>query len=176
VVFLILDLAKLKTNSEVCNILVLECLGLVESNKIIIVTLGPITKLRFGHNPIANNSLESFLFFFFSLHLALCDWFFCFMIFYNGKQSLENGARVHNRPPTSWALNVPCPPTHHISSNLIVPIAHLFIMCHHKPILHLIPHVNHKLMDSLKCSNFVFISHMVTFLPKLHMSLECLAF
>jgi hypothetical protein len=47
-VFIIPDFAKLKTRNEVCNILVLECLGLVASNRIMIVTLRPIAKLRFG--------------------------------------------------------------------------------------------------------------------------------
>jgi len=48
----------------------------------------------------------------------------------NGKHVLRSGVHVHNRPPTSWASNVPCPPIHHISSNLVVPITYSF---HHAP-------------------------------------------
>jgi len=47
-------------------------------------------------------------------------------LFYNGKWSLKSGAHVHNRPPISWLTNVPCPPTHNMSLNLIVTIAHSF--------------------------------------------------
>ncbi len=46
--FLVSNLAKLKTKSEVCIILVLKCLGLDESNKVMIVTPMPITKIGFG--------------------------------------------------------------------------------------------------------------------------------
>ncbi len=46
-VFFVLDLAKLITRNEVCNILVLECLGLVESSRVMIMTPRPIAKLRF---------------------------------------------------------------------------------------------------------------------------------
>ncbi len=46
--FFVLDLAKLKTRSETCNILVLLCLGAVEFSRIVIVTPMPIMKLRFG--------------------------------------------------------------------------------------------------------------------------------
>jgi hypothetical protein len=48
VAFLDPDLAKLRIRNEACNILVLECLGLVESSKVVIVTPRPTTKLRFG--------------------------------------------------------------------------------------------------------------------------------
>ncbi len=47
-VFFVLDLAKLKTRSEACNILVLKCLSLVEYGRIMIVTPKPIIKLEFG--------------------------------------------------------------------------------------------------------------------------------
>ncbi len=40
------------------------------------------------------------------------------------------------KPPFSWAPNVPCPLVHHVSSNLIIPIAICFIMQHHIPISH----------------------------------------
>ncbi len=46
--FFVSDLAKLKTKSEACIILVLKCLGLVESNKVVIVTPMLITKIGFG--------------------------------------------------------------------------------------------------------------------------------
>jgi len=45
VVFLVLDLAKLR--SEVCNILVLKRLGPIEYDKVMIVTSNPVTKLGF---------------------------------------------------------------------------------------------------------------------------------
>jgi hypothetical protein len=63
---------------------------------------------------------------------------------YSNRQFLDCGARVHNRPPTSWAPNIPCPPIHHISSNLIVPIAHspYHVPPPTYPSLH--PHTNHK--------------------------------
>ncbi len=47
-VFVVLDLAKLKTRSEAFNILVLKCLGLVEYGRVMIVTPKPIIKLGFG--------------------------------------------------------------------------------------------------------------------------------
>ncbi len=46
--FLVLDLEKLITRNENCNILVFECLGCVEPRKIVIVTSKPITKLGLG--------------------------------------------------------------------------------------------------------------------------------
>ncbi len=46
--FFVPYLTKLKTKSETCNILVLECLGLIEFSRIMIVTPMPIMKLRFG--------------------------------------------------------------------------------------------------------------------------------
>jgi hypothetical protein len=61
-VFLVLDLAKLKTKSKACNILVLKCLGHVEFNRVMIMTPESITKLRLvWHNALAKDSLESFL-------------------------------------------------------------------------------------------------------------------
>jgi hypothetical protein len=47
-VFLVSNLAKLRTRSETCNILVSECLGHVEFNRVVIVTPMPIAKLVFG--------------------------------------------------------------------------------------------------------------------------------
>jgi hypothetical protein len=47
-VFLVLDLVKLRTRNEYCNIFILECLGFVESNIIMILTPRPIVKLGFG--------------------------------------------------------------------------------------------------------------------------------
>ncbi len=47
-VFLVLDLVKQRTRSETCNILVLKCLGPIESSKIVIMTPMPITKLGFS--------------------------------------------------------------------------------------------------------------------------------
>jgi hypothetical protein len=47
-VFIVSNLVKLKTKSKTCNILVLECLGLVEFNRIMIMTPMPIAKLGFG--------------------------------------------------------------------------------------------------------------------------------
>jgi hypothetical protein len=46
--FLVSDLAKLITRNETCNILVLKCLGLVESSRVVIVTPMLIAKLGFG--------------------------------------------------------------------------------------------------------------------------------
>jgi hypothetical protein len=48
VAFLVPNLAKLKTRNEACNILVLKCLGLVEFNRVVIVTPKLITKIGFG--------------------------------------------------------------------------------------------------------------------------------
>jgi hypothetical protein len=47
-VFFVPYLAKLRTRNEPWNILVLECLGIIESNRVVIVTHGPIAKLEFG--------------------------------------------------------------------------------------------------------------------------------
>ncbi len=46
--FFVLDFARLGTWSEVCNILVLECIGCVEPNRVVIMTLKLIVKLSFG--------------------------------------------------------------------------------------------------------------------------------
>jgi hypothetical protein len=48
VAFLVSDLAKQTITSEARNILVLECLGLVESSKVVIMTPKPIAELKFG--------------------------------------------------------------------------------------------------------------------------------
>jgi hypothetical protein len=47
VAFFVPYLAKLRTR-KTCNILVLKCLGIVESNRVMIVTTRPIAKLEFG--------------------------------------------------------------------------------------------------------------------------------
>ncbi len=44
------NLAKLRTRSEACNILVLKCLGLVEFSRVVIVTPKPMAKLGFDLN------------------------------------------------------------------------------------------------------------------------------
>ncbi len=46
--FFVSCLAKLRTRSETCNIFVLKCLSIVESNRVVIVTPRPISKLEFG--------------------------------------------------------------------------------------------------------------------------------
>ncbi len=45
-------------------------------------------------------------------------------LFYNGRQFLKSATHVHSTPPTTWAPNIPCPPTHIISLNFIIPITH----------------------------------------------------
>ncbi len=47
-VFFVPYITKLKTRNEACNILVLECLGIVEYDRVVIVTPRPIAKLEFG--------------------------------------------------------------------------------------------------------------------------------
>jgi len=44
---------------------------------------------------------------------------------YDDRLFLESG-HVHNRPPTTWAPNIPCPSIHLVSSNFVVPITHSF--------------------------------------------------
>jgi len=51
-VFLILDLVKLKTKNKACNIFALKCLGYVEFNKVMIMAHKPIAKrVWFGIMP-----------------------------------------------------------------------------------------------------------------------------
>ncbi len=45
--FFVSYLAKLRTRSETCNILVLDYLSIVESNRVVIMTPMPISKLEF---------------------------------------------------------------------------------------------------------------------------------
>ncbi len=47
-VLLVVGPSRLKTKSETCNILVLECFGRVKPNRIVIMTPKPIAKLGFG--------------------------------------------------------------------------------------------------------------------------------
>ncbi len=47
-VLFVSDLAKLRTRNEACNVLVLKCLGPVESNRVLIMAPKPIVKLGFG--------------------------------------------------------------------------------------------------------------------------------
>lgn len=47
-VLFVSDLAKLRTRNETCNVLVLECLGHVEFNRVLIMALKLIVKLGFG--------------------------------------------------------------------------------------------------------------------------------
>jgi hypothetical protein len=45
---LILDPPKLGSNNEVYNVFALGCLGYVEPNNVMIVSVKPLMKLRFG--------------------------------------------------------------------------------------------------------------------------------
>ncbi len=47
-VFFVFDLAKLRIRNEVCNIVILKCLGPIVYGRVMIVTPKPITKLGFG--------------------------------------------------------------------------------------------------------------------------------
>jgi hypothetical protein len=48
VTLLILDPPKLGSKNEVYNVLALGCLGYVEPNRVMIVPVKPLVKLRFG--------------------------------------------------------------------------------------------------------------------------------
>ncbi len=81
-VFLVLDLVKLGTRNEYCNIFVLDYLGFVESNIINDCDIEAYSEIRVWpwHNALAKDSLKSFFIFFLSFHLILCDWFCRFRI------------------------------------------------------------------------------------------------
>ncbi len=76
--------------------------------------------------------------------LVLCGLFCRFGLPYCNIKSLKSGAHVLNRRPFSLAPNVPCPTVHHVSSNFVIPITHLFY--HEPPQTHPPPHphLNHE--------------------------------
>jgi hypothetical protein len=58
--------------------------------------------------------------------LVFYGWLCRFRIDITINSLLINGACAHIRPPSSWALNVPCPLVYHVLATLVLPIAHLF--------------------------------------------------
>jgi hypothetical protein len=87
--------------------------------------------------------------------------------------NLRNWTHIHSKPPTSWAPNIPCLPTHHVSSNLIVPITHS--PCHMPPSTYCPPHppmqtTNHPLVTLLILTNHTPPIHSPYQPPTLHVN------
>jgi len=63
---------------------------------------------------------------------------------YNNRLFLTCEACAFSWPPSSWALNIPCPLIHQISLDLVIPITFLFYHVLPYINLHPISHANHE--------------------------------